>query len=419
MADANFQPRSKLSGTASNDRIKGLVGQVLVREVLKNEQKFAYVRTVVLLISSALDVLVYAFPQTFLRQESISPTVALISVSGCLISIGFLFALSRPNAWQWSTQLQIAIPLFDGILLCLFITNIRQVLGDSHPDIITNITAFCCLLAVSGGIRIRKQASLLTTALALGNFAYAAALFRLNMAIGLFALFTILGTGLLGMVTAGIVRRQSKNEAGRFLMNQFLPESVVEAAFERPLALLEEPTRSEVTIMVADLRGFTQHSEKLDPLEVLNFLSQLQGFLARTVEHYGGWVDKFMGDGMLAVFGAPRTLDNHAVQAVEAAKAILRDIEHFSPLPIGIGLHSGVIVAGCLGVGGHLEFTVIGDTVNVASRLEAMTKGTAYSLLMSEVTKSYLTEQKCAYLGEMTIRGRQGSIDVFGLAVPD
>lgn len=412
---ADPQPVTQISGPAKSDGIKTLLNQVLVQEALKNERKFAYVRTTVLLISSTLDVLVYAFPQTFIRQESISPTVALISVSGCFISVGFLIALLRPSAWRWSDKLQIAIPLFDGILLCLFITNIRQVLGQSHPDIITNIAAFCCLLAVSGGIRIRKKASLLTTALALGNFAYAAALFRLNIAISLFALFTILGTGLLGMVTAGIVRRQSKNEAGRLLMSQFLPENVVEAAFERPLALLEDPMRCEVTIMMTDLRGFTQYSEKLDPLEVLNFLSQLQGFLANTIEQHGGWVDKFMGDGMLAVFGAPRTLENHAVQAVEAGKAILRDIEHFSQLPVGIGLHSGVVVAGCLGIGGHLEFTVIGDTVNVASRLEAMTKKTEHSLLMSEVTRRHLKDQACVHLGEMSIRGREDTIDVFGL----
>jgi len=119
---------------------------------------------------------------------------------------------------------------------------------------------------------------------------------------------------------------------------------------------------------------------------------------------------------MLAVFGAPRPLDNHAERAVEAGKAILHKIEHFSPLPIGIGLHSGTIVAGCLGVAGHLEFTVIGDTVNVAARLEAMTKQVEYSLLLSATTKYYLQQQRLTSLGEMPVQGRDAPIVVFGVS---
>jgi class 3 adenylate cyclase len=404
----------------NKDGIKAVVSRVLAQEALKNERKLAYVRFVVLLISSLLDVLVYFFPQTLIGQPHVSPTVALISIGASLIALYFVVTLRRSQAWQWFKQLQTVIPIFDGILLFFFITNIWHVLGAAQPQIMTNIAAFCGLLAVSGGIRIQRQASILTTGLALGNFAYAAALFRLNMAVSLFALFTILGTGLLGLLTAGIVRRQSKNEAGRLLMEQFLPETVVEAAFESPLQLLEEPMRCEVTIMVTDLRNFARYSEKLDPLEVLSFLSQLQGFLSSTVEQHGGWVDKFMGDGMLAVFGAPRTLENHAEQALEAGKAILRDFERYSPLPIGIGLHSGTIVAGCLGVDGHLEFTVIGDTVNVASRLESMTKQVEHhALLLSETTRRYLHQADLVYLGKMPIRGRNDAIEVFGVSAAD
>lgn len=418
MAETNWRQRSP-TRSQTGDGIKTTVSRISAQETLKNERKLAYIRFIVLFISSVADTLVYFSPQTLIGQDSISPTVALISIVACLVSFGFLFTLSRSQAWRWSQGLQTVIPLFDGLLLFLFITNIRNVLGETQPQIITNIAAFCSLLAVSGGIRIRRRASILTTLLALGNFAYAAALFRLNILISLFALFTILGTGLLGMLTASIVNRQSKNEAGRLLMEQFLPETVVEAAFEAPLKLLEEPMRCEVTIMVTDLRNFTRYAEKLDPLEVLSFLSQLQGFLSSTVEQYGGWVDKFMGDGMLAVFGAPRTLDNHAEQAFTAGKAILKDIEHFSPLPIGIGLHSGTIVAGCLGADSHLEFTVIGDTVNVASRLEAMTKQVGHSLLISETTRRYLPQRSFVHLGDMPISGRNKSIVVFGLSNTD
>ncbi|MBE7383027.1 MAG: adenylate/guanylate cyclase domain-containing protein [Leptolyngbya sp. SIO1E4] len=404
-------PRKSAAGNA----LKATVGQVIAQASLKNERNFAYVRAIVLIISSLLDSLIFFFPQTLLGQASVSPTIALLSTSASLVAAGILIILLQPSAWRWLTGLQTFIPLFDSVLLALFITNIWRVLGESNPEIITNIAAFCCLLAVSGGIRIRRRASVLTTVLALANFVYAAILFQLDTAVSLFVLFTIFGTGMIGMLTTGIVRRQGKNEAGRLLMRQFLPENIVEAAFESPIRLLEEPRECEVTIMVTDLRNFTHYSEKLDPLAVMDFLNQLQGFLSSSVEQQGGWVDKFMGDGMLAVFGAPRTLENHAEQALQAAQTILRDVRHWSPLPIGISLHSGSIVAGCLGTDGHLEFTVIGDTVNVASRLEALTKEVNHSLLISQTTQRKLRNGALVSLGEMPIRGRDERIEVYTL----
>ena len=407
------QPTSAMRPAAQS--IQTAVHQVIAQASLGNERKVAYIKVIVVLISSILDVFVFFFPRHFIGVDSVPPTVALISVGACITYTGFLIALQQPSAWRWLSKLQIAIPLCDGLLLALFITNISSVLGESQPKIITNIAAFCCLLAVSGGIRIRRQASALTTGLALVNFVYAAFLFQLNGAISVFALFTILGTGLMGLLTSSIVRRQGKNEAGRLLMQQFLPINIVDAAFEAPTNLIEAPMMFDVTIMVTELRGFTRYSENLEPAAVFEFLNQLQGLLSTIVKRYGGWVDKFMGDGMLAVFGAPRVLDNHADQAVQAAQDILSEVKHLSRLPIGIGLHSGSIVAGCLGTDGHLEFTVIGDTVNVASRLEALTKQVNSSVLISHATQQRLKNVSLQPLGAMPIRGRDEPIEVFVL----
>ncbi|MDA0867099.1 MAG: adenylate/guanylate cyclase domain-containing protein [Cyanobacteria bacterium] len=401
------------TGRLSTQTITHSVNQVTFKESLKNETKAAYVRSVMLLISSSLDVLVFFFPQTLMGQPSVPPTIALVSLTACLIASLFLIALLHPQAWRWLGALQLAIPLFDSALIALFTTNIWYALGETKPEIITNIAALCCLLAVSGGIRIQKQASVLTTVLALLNFGYAAHLFQLDPAVSVFVLFTILGTGLLGMAIAGIVQRQGKNEAGRLLMNQFLPANVVDAAFDAPNRLLDEPRTCDVTIVVTDLRGFTHYSEQLPPEAVLTFLNELQGLLSSLVEQHGGWVDKFMGDGMLAVFGAPRPLDNHAEHAVEAALAMVQAIKTISPLPIGVGIHSGPVVAGCLGMGGHLEFTVIGDTVNVAARLEALTKEVGHPMLVSGATQQRLRSPLLRSLGPVAIRGREESLEVF------
>lgn len=408
------QPQNARFRTPTTQSIQTSVRQVIAKESLNNERKVAYVKVIIVLISSILDVLVFFFPG-LIGQTAVAPTVALISVSACLIYTGFWLTLRHPSAWRWLSKLQIAIPLFDSLSIALFTTNIADVLGVSQPQIVTNVAAFCCLLAVSGGIRIRRWASTLTTVLALVNFTYAAFLFELPPTVAIFALFTILGTGLMGMLTSSIVHRQGKNEAGRLLMQQFLPENVVEAAFETPTELIEEPMTFDVTIMMTDLRGFTHYAEKLEPAAVFEFLNQFQGLLSTIVEHHDGWVNSFMGDGMLAVFGAPKELDNHADKAVQAAQAILAEVKHCCPLPMGIGLHSGSIVAGCLGSDGHLEFSVIGDTVNVASRLESLTKQVNYSLLISKATQQRLKTYSLNSLGKFPIRGRDEQIDVFVL----
>ena len=399
--------------------LQTIADRVIAQESLKNERKVAYIKVLVILISFILDAIVFLFPQELIGEPSMPPTVAMVSFTAFLISFGFLMLLRHRYSWQWFSRLQIVIPLFDGLLLALFITNIYRVLGDSNPQIITNVTALCCLLAMTGAIRISRQASVITTILGCFNFVYATWLFQLNNAVSLFALFTILGTGLLGMLNSNIVRRQGKNEAGRLLMEQFLPANVVEAAFESPMQLLEEPRIFDVTIMVSDLRSFTQYSEKLEPREVFEFLNELQGLLSSIVERHGGWVDKFMGDGMLAVFGAPKMLDNHALQALAAAQEILAHVDRVSPLPVGLGLHSGPIVAGCLGRSGHLEFTAIGDTVNVASRLESLTKEMGYALLISHTTQQHLTDVPLRSLGKKPIRGRDETLEIFHLTQND
>jgi class 3 adenylate cyclase len=151
-------------------------------------------------------------------------------------------------------------------------------------------------------------------------------------------------------------------------------------------------------------------------VEVLRFLNNLQGFQAAIVEAHGGWVNKFMGDGMLAVFGTPELLPDHGERALQAAKAILKDIWKVSPLPMGIGLHSGTVAAGCVGKGSRLEFTVIGDTVNVASRLEALTKVEKLPLLLSATTAEHLADRsRIMCLGLRQLRGRDDRLAVFSL----
>ncbi|MEO0540701.1 MAG: adenylate/guanylate cyclase domain-containing protein [Cyanobacteria bacterium P01_A01_bin.105] len=408
----SFTPSGFTSPSVS---IQQAVIRVLQREALRNERWVAYVRAGVLTVSACLDTLVFFFPQTLLGQAAVPPTVALIGCLGAVGAVAIAALLNHPWGIHRLPQLQLWVPLFDGLLLSLFITNIWYVLGQVQPQIVINITAFCCLMALTGAIRLQRRASLITTLFALLNFAYAALRFQLNPAIAVFTGITITAIGALGFLMGQLVRRQVNNEAGRALMTRFLPEQLVDAAFETPLALMQQPRNCEVTVIFCDLRGFTQYSEKLSPAEVLSFLSQFQGHLSKIVEQHGGSVISFMGDGMMAVFGAPQPLPNHADQALRAAQTMLQSIDQVCPLAMGIGLHTGLVVAGCLGTEGHLEFSVIGDTVNIASRIEALTKQMGQPLLISATTQQQLTATGLRALGPYSIRGRSAQLELYTL----
>lgn len=418
MWPAIFLPKNRADLTHSLP-LQAVRDRVVGQEAHRNELKLAYVRSLVLVVSLALDVAVF-FNPVLLGKDQVPPTVMIISLCATLFALGLIKVLHQTLAPKQLRLWQVVAPLFDGLLLWAFITNIWQVLGESQPLIICNIAAFCCLLAVSGGMRFTQQSTLLTTLLSLANFAYAAWLFEMNLALALFTGFTILGTGLVGLWMGNILRRHIKNELGRAVMERFLPRAVVETAFETPLQLLQQPQRCEVTVLMTDLRGFTHFSETLDPQAVMDVLSRYQDVLGRLVDRHGGWVDKFMGDGMLAVFGAPEPLDDHAEKALAAAIAILQNSRSVLPLALGVGIHSGPVVAGCVGTANRLDFTVLGDTVNVVARLEAMTKNYPHSpILLSQATAQRIQSRPLQSLGAHPIRGRVEPITLYTLREED
>jgi adenylate cyclase len=146
-------------------------------------------------------------------------------------------------------------------------------------------------------------------------------------------------------------------------------------------------------MMFLDVRGFTALSERSSPREVVGTLNQLYDLCVPVVMRHGGHANKFVGDGMLAVFGAPERHADHADRAVAAAVEIARCVhEHFrGELQVGIGVNSGRVLVGTVGGGGRLDFTVIGDAVNTAARVESATRETGDDVLVTEATRDLLT----------------------------
>ena len=153
-----------------------------------------------------------------------------------------------------------------------------------------------------------------------------------------------------------------------------------------------EGTVIEVTVAFIDIRGFTAFAEGSTPTEVFSLLNEFYGVVVPVVERFGGHANTFQGDGLLAVFGAPTELEDHADRAVTASIEVARAVrQHFrGDLRLGIGVNSGPVVAGTIGGGGRAAFTVIGDPVNTASRVEAITRQTGDVVLFTEETRRRL-----------------------------
>lgn len=148
----------------------------------------------------------------------------------------------------------------------------------------------------------------------------------------------------------------------------------------------------EVTVAFIDIRGFTAFAEQSTPTEVFGVLNEFYGVVVPVVERYGGHANTFQGDGLLAVFGAPTELEDHADKAVTASIEVARAVrQHFGgDLRLGIGVNSGPVVAGTIGGGSRAAFTVIGDPVNTASRVEQITRQTGDVVLFTEETRRRL-----------------------------
>jgi adenylate cyclase len=177
--------------------------------------------------------------------------------------------------------------------------------------------------------------------------------------------------------------------------------------------------RREVTVMFVDVRDFTPFAEANSAEDTVARLNELFEIVVPAVVAEGGHVNKFLGDGALAVFGAPNDLERHADAAVAAATEIQRSVgvRFGGGLRVGVGINTGVVIAGTIGAGAHLEFTLIGDTTNVAARVEQLTKTTGDVVLVTEQTVHALSAPppELTFRGAYAVKGRSDPVRVFGL----
>ena len=183
----------------------------------------------------------------------------------------------------------------------------------------------------------------------------------------------------------------------------------------------------EITVMFVDVRNFTAHSAEHSAEEVVAALNVFFRHAVETIESHGGMVNKFLGDGFMALFGIGNTSGDHARQAFEAACAMLCCLDDASEelasagwpgLKIGIGLNTGPAVVGSIGSPQRQEYTAIGDTINVASRVEALTKAVGRNLLLTEATRRELPDDvPLESLPPQEVKGKDGPLEIYAARV--
>jgi adenylate cyclase len=210
---------------------------------------------------------------------------------------------------------------------------------------------------------------------------------------------------------------------------RFVPAAVVSEVLARTdedLRLGGE--RREATILFSDLRGFTSYSEQLSPDAVIAVLNRYLGEMSDAIMDHGGTLVAYMGDGIMALFGAPLDQPDHADRAVAAAREMLEErLSRFNAwmeeegmgrgFDMGIGLNTGTVMTGQVGSERRVEYTAIGDTTNTASRLEGMTKGTGHQIFIADTTRTALQREvpDLELVGEYEVRGRTQPITVWTL----
>jgi class 3 adenylate cyclase len=232
-------------------------------------------------------------------------------------------------------------------------------------------------------------------------------------------------------INAGLTKRrvhELERSRVRDVFARFLPESTVDEVLVRTGGEVRlGGVRLIGTVLFTDLRGFTTFAESAPPDRVIDILNRFLSEMSDAVLDNGGTLVTFLGDGLLAVFGAPVECNDHADRALAAAREMLETrLPRFNDwlrsfgqeeFRMGIGVSSGPFMSGNVGSERRLEYTAIGDTVNTASRIEAHTKEVPHPMLLSEDTRDLLqAKHRLVFVDEVRLRGRSSPTRMWALA---
>jgi len=282
-----------------------------------------------------------------------------------------------------------------------------------------------------GSLRVRPRRSLLSAlALAIVFTVAVQVAFNTGLIVAFVYPLLALALGTLGTLAVLYMLTAIERERVRTIFARFVPAEVV----DQVLARTDENLRlgaveRDCTVLFSDLRGFTSFSEKQPAERVIEVVNCYLNEMTEAIMSAGGTLIAYMGDGIMAVFGAPLEQPDHADRALTAARemigprlqrfnAWLAEQGHDHTFAMGVGVNSGSVMAGNIGSEQRVEYTALGDTTNTASRLESMTKGSGHMLFVAHSTRERMQNppEQLVLVGELEIRGRVAKLPVWTLS---
>lgn len=212
----------------------------------------------------------------------------------------------------------------------------------------------------------------------------------------------------------------------RTAFQSYLHPDLVKELTENLKSLKLGGQKTECTILFSDVRNFTSISEKMDPETLVELMNSYFDPVSKVIIAEGGYIDKFIGDAVMAIFGAPKKTTDHALRASRAALAMIKVVNELEPqfkekygikaFRIGVGLNTGQVIVGNIGTKERLNYTVMGDNVNLASRLESANKDLGTEICMSESTYNQIKDQmQGRFISEISVKGKEEKIRVYEL----
>jgi len=209
-----------------------------------------------------------------------------------------------------------------------------------------------------------------------------------------------------------------RKEKGKIknIFGKYVSREVLAQILKNPDKIELGGEEKEITILFSDIRGFTSFSEKTNPRMLINFLNEYFSLMTGLVIQNKGTLDKYIGDAIMAFWGAPVENEKQTDLALKTAIEMIQGLEKFPKLKIGVGIHTGMAIVGNVGSNDRIQYTAIGDTVNIASRLEGLNKEFGTEIIISEKTKNKLKNNyNLKNLGSATVKGKKEKISIYSI----